>query len=76
MTPKKILIFGATGPLGSLFVEKALQNKHLLTLYVRSPSKLSEELSSNSNVKVIYPMVNGEHHMLTILKDSQRGVER
>jgi uncharacterized protein YbjT (DUF2867 family) len=49
----KVLVFGATGPLGLLFVEKALDNGHVLTLYVRNPSKLPELIKSNENVKVL-----------------------
>ena len=51
---KKILALGATGPTGLLFVAEALAGGHQLTLYVRNPSKLSEEIRSNSNVKVKY----------------------
>jgi nucleoside-diphosphate-sugar epimerase len=37
----KIAIFGATGRLGSALVEKALQDGHLVTAFVRNPLKFT-----------------------------------
>ena len=50
--PKKLLVLGATGSTGKLFVDKALAAGHSLTIYARSPDKLSEEVRKNQNVTV------------------------
>jgi putative NADH-flavin reductase len=50
---KKIAVFGGTGATGLLFVQKALQHDHDLTLYARNPSKLPSELTSNPKLKVL-----------------------
>jgi putative NADH-flavin reductase len=52
MVGKKILVFGATGPLGIYICQKALKNGHQLTIYARNPSKLPAEFFPNSSVKV------------------------
>lgn len=48
-----ILVFGGTGACGQLFTRTALQVGHKLTLYVRTPSKLSADIVENDNVNVI-----------------------
>lgn len=40
MSPKSILVFGATGGTGAAFVEQALAHDHAVTAFVRTPSKL------------------------------------
>lgn len=40
-TPKHILVFGATGGTGKAFVEQALEHGHIITAFVRDPSKLT-----------------------------------
>jgi nucleoside-diphosphate-sugar epimerase len=50
--PKKILVLGATGPTGLLILKKALDHGHEVTAYVRSPSKIPSELTSNPNLTV------------------------
>jgi uncharacterized protein YbjT (DUF2867 family) len=52
MSVKKILVLGATGPLGIYICQKALENGHQLTIYARNPTKLPNEISSNTAVKV------------------------
>jgi len=46
----RLIIFGSTGSVGRLLVEQALQEKHLVTAFVRDPAKLS---ASHSNLSVI-----------------------
>ncbi|KAK4493913.1 hypothetical protein PRZ48_015099 [Zasmidium cellare] len=48
-----LLVLGATGPSGIAFVTEALKAGHKLTIYARNPSKLPQEVSSNSNVQTI-----------------------
>ena len=48
-----ILLLGGTGLCGQIFAKAALDAGHRLTLYVRTPSKLSSELSQHSNLEVI-----------------------
>ncbi|MGY4691404.1 NAD(P)-dependent oxidoreductase [Salibacterium sp. K-3] len=38
----KLLVFGATGRTGRIFVQKALAEGHEITVYVRDPSKLEQ----------------------------------
>jgi putative NADH-flavin reductase len=42
-----------TGGCGQAFIPEALHSGHELTLYARSPSKFSEEITSHSNVHVV-----------------------
>lgn len=54
MTEKfHILLLGGTGICGLIFAQAALDAGHKLTLYVRTPSKIPKELSSNANLAVI-----------------------
>lgn len=48
-----ILVLGGSGICGLVFTEAALEAGHKLTLYVRTPSKIPAELSSNANLNVI-----------------------
>jgi len=48
-----ILLLGGTGICGQIFTRAALEAGHKLTLYVRTPSKISSDLSSNANLSVI-----------------------
>jgi len=52
-TKHHILLLGGTGICGRLFTTAALEAGHKLTLYVRTPSKLGSEVSSNANVSII-----------------------
>ncbi|KAF8221775.1 NAD(P)-binding protein [Tricholoma matsutake] len=51
----RILIFGATGPVGILLIRQALQKYEscTLVLYVRSPEKIPGDLTNNPSVIVI-----------------------
>jgi NAD dependent epimerase/dehydratase family enzyme len=54
MTSKHhILLLGGTGICGLIFTQAALKAGHSLTLYVRTPSKIPTELSSNANLNII-----------------------
>jgi len=46
----KIFLVGATGKTGSIFLNRALDNGHIVTVYVRSPEKIKE---SHDNLKII-----------------------
>ncbi|MGB3642619.1 MAG: SDR family oxidoreductase [Rivularia sp. (in: cyanobacteria)] len=45
-----LLIFGATGSIGSLVVEQALEQGHIVTAFVRNPAKLNIK---HANLKVV-----------------------
>jgi hypothetical protein len=51
--PRHILVLGSTSPAGQAFCLSALRDSHTLTLYVRTPTKLPVEISSNATVNVI-----------------------
>jgi hypothetical protein len=48
-----ILLLGGTGICGLLFTRAALEAGHQLTLYVRTPSKIPTDLSSNPHLTII-----------------------
>ncbi|KAL2062066.1 hypothetical protein VTL71DRAFT_6332 [Oculimacula yallundae] len=48
-----ILLFGGTGICGTIFTRAALEAGHTLTLYVRTPSKIPSDITSNPNIHVI-----------------------
>jgi putative NADH-flavin reductase len=45
----KLIIFGATGSIGRQLVQQALQKGHLVTAFVRDPSKLTIQ---HANLKI------------------------
>jgi nucleoside-diphosphate-sugar epimerase len=53
VTKHHILLLGGTGICGTIFTRAALEAGHKLTLYVRTPSKIASDLSSNANVSII-----------------------
>ncbi|PKX89432.1 uncharacterized protein P174DRAFT_425355 [Aspergillus novofumigatus IBT 16806] len=53
MAKAHILVIGATGPSGLEFCNAALLQGHTLTLYVRSPEKLPNEIRNSVNVSVV-----------------------
>lgn len=53
VTKHHILLLGGTGICGTIFTRAALEAGHKLTLYVRTPSKIPSELSSNANLSVV-----------------------
>ncbi|KAF8846936.1 NAD(P)-binding protein [Acephala macrosclerotiorum] len=48
-----ILLLGGSGICGLIFTRAALEAGHTLTLYVRTPSKIPEDLSSNTRLSII-----------------------
>jgi len=52
-TKYHILLLGGTGICGLIFTRAALEAGHTLTLYVRTPSKIPADLSSNPRLSVI-----------------------
>jgi nucleoside-diphosphate-sugar epimerase len=54
LSPKHhILLLGGTGLCGTVFTHAALEAGHTLTLYVRTPSKIPSNISSNPNIHII-----------------------
>jgi uncharacterized protein YbjT (DUF2867 family) len=51
-TNKKILILGATGPMGMLTAKEALAHHFKITIFVRNPEKVPQEVKDNPNVTV------------------------
>ncbi|KAK2744293.1 hypothetical protein FQN57_004378 [Myotisia sp. PD_48] len=49
----KLLIFGATGATGKLIADYALDYQHEITLYVRNPEKLHDNLKQRENIRVV-----------------------
>jgi len=68
MAGKKILVLGATGPLGVYFCQKALANGHQLTIYARNPSKLPEDVSLNAAVNVIKGELTNEELLISTVE--------
>jgi uncharacterized protein YbjT (DUF2867 family) len=52
MASKNVVVFGGTGPTGLLFCQKALDHGHNLTIYARSPEKLTSDITGHAGVKV------------------------
>ncbi|KAH7311073.1 hypothetical protein BKA65DRAFT_163462 [Rhexocercosporidium sp. MPI-PUGE-AT-0058] len=48
-----ILLLGGTGICGTIFTYAALEAGYTLTLYVRTPSKIPSDISSNPNIHII-----------------------
>jgi len=69
----RILILGATGPTGILLIREALAapQGHTVVLYVRSPDKLPEDISTNPAITV----VKGDLEDLDAISKAMDGVE-
>lgn len=52
MAPTKVLVLGATGPAGICLLRELLYRQHETVAYVRNPSKIPEDLSSNPLLEV------------------------
>lgn len=52
-TKHHILLLGGTGICGLIFTRAALEAGHQITTYVRTPSKIPADLSSNSRLSII-----------------------
>ncbi|KAF9888605.1 hypothetical protein FE257_008537 [Aspergillus nanangensis] len=55
-----ILVFGATGAIGLIFCQLAITKGHRLTLFVRSPEKLPQEIYQHSHVQVLEGQLDDE----------------
>jgi len=49
---KRVLVLGATGPLGIHICEEGLKHGYNLTVYARNPDKLPKDIVEHTNVKV------------------------
>lgn len=69
----RVLILGATGPIGILLIRQALKEyqSSTLVLYVRSPEKVPEDLANNPSVTII----KGQLDDRDILSKAMEGVE-
>ncbi|THV06092.1 NAD-P-binding protein [Dendrothele bispora CBS 962.96] len=69
----RLLILGATGPVGILLTREVLSSLTdcSVVLYVRSPEKLPEDVTSNTAVTVI----NGQLTNLELLSQAMEGVD-
>lgn len=69
----RILVLGATGPTGILFICEALAapHHHSLVLYVRSPEKLPEDISTHPAVTVVKGDLNDLHAISNALDGVQ-----
>ncbi|KAF8752799.1 Conserved hypothetical ATP binding protein [Rhizoctonia solani] len=51
--PFSLLILGATGEMGIILTRKALEAGHIVTVYVRNPAKLPEDIASHESIIVV-----------------------
>ncbi|QRW22832.1 NAD(P)H-binding family protein [Rhizoctonia solani] len=49
----RLLILGATGEMGIILTRKALEAGHIVTVYVRNPAKLPEDIASHESIIVV-----------------------
>lgn len=49
----KVLVLGATGPIGLQLIQEALEAQHSLVLLVRSPQKLPEWIQTHPSITVV-----------------------
>jgi putative NADH-flavin reductase len=52
---KNILILGSTGPMGRLTTKEALSDHFKVTIFVRSPGKVPQEIKDNEKVTASNP---------------------
>jgi hypothetical protein len=69
----RILVLGATGPTGILLVREALAApwKHTVVLYVRSPEKIPEDISTHPAVTVVKGELDDVHAISTAMDGIQ-----
>lgn len=53
LTVPSLPLLSIPGACGLIFISEALQAGHNLTLYARSPSKFSKDVSENENVRIV-----------------------
>jgi putative NADH-flavin reductase len=59
MDQPKILVFGGTGPAGICLLRELVYRQHHVVIYARNPSKIPEELASNTLIEVSCGSVKG-----------------
>ncbi|PSS23445.1 hypothetical protein M430DRAFT_136392 [Amorphotheca resinae ATCC 22711] len=59
----RILVLGATGQTGIDFSNAALEAGHQLTLYVRNPSKVPENIKSHEKVSIVEGQLSDEEKL-------------
>ncbi|CZR50362.1 uncharacterized protein PAC_00234 [Phialocephala subalpina] len=59
--PEHILVIGATGPVGLQFCNEALSQGHKLTLLVRNPGKLPDDIRNNPRINVTEGQLNDKN---------------
>lgn len=52
MSSPTVLVLGGTGPAGICLLRELLHRKHKVVVFARSPSKIPEELASNTLLEV------------------------
>ncbi|MBD2701631.1 SDR family oxidoreductase [Spirosoma sp. BT702] len=80
----KLLIFGATGSIGRLLVEQALEQGHIVTAFVRDPAKLESQNHPNLrisqgdvlNLPSVEKAVRGQDVVLCALGAGRKGFTR
>ncbi|PGH26885.1 hypothetical protein AJ80_01467 [Polytolypa hystricis UAMH7299] len=65
----KLLIFGATGVVGSWTARKAIENGHEVTLHVRDKSRVAEDIRSSSQVRIIEGTLSDEPSLSAAIRN-------
>jgi uncharacterized protein YbjT (DUF2867 family) len=52
MSNSTVLVLGGTGPAGICLLRELLHRKHKVVVFARSPSKIPEDLASNTLLEV------------------------
>lgn len=65
-----VLVLGGTGAIGLLIIRDLLLAQHTVVIFARSPQKLPDDITSNSNVTV----VKGELTDATAIAGALKGV--
>jgi putative NADH-flavin reductase len=71
MTAKRILVLGATGATGNQVVRQAIEQGHVVTVFVRNPDRLA---SKPDSVRVLVGDVTGSGNALTAAVRNQDAV--
>lgn len=52
MSSSTVLVLGGTGPAGICLLRELLHRKHKVVVFARSPSKIPQDLTSNTLIEV------------------------
>ena len=63
----KIVVFGASGKTGSLFVDEALKSGHVVIAYVRKPEAIKSE---HPSLKVVAGYLNEKYKLKSVISGS------